>query len=68
MRRAAQPKGACYAGFVKKVIREILQLAWKVVRTYLWRWLRPRLFRYAFLALLVIGAVFVLGFFLVSSC
>jgi hypothetical protein len=53
---------------VKKVIREILQLAWKLVRTYLWKWLRPRLFRYAFLALLVIGAVFVRGFFLVSSC
>lgn len=53
---------------MKKVIREILTLVWKLLRTYLWKWLRPKLFKYVVTALVVVGAIFVLGFLVVASC
>lgn len=53
---------------MKKIIQEILTLVWKLLRTYLWKWLKPRLFKYVVFAAVIIGAIFVLGFLVVASC
>lgn len=53
---------------MKKVIREILMLLWKVVRTYFWKWLRPRLRKLLFLVVAVFAVVSVLTVLVASSC
>ena len=42
---------------MKKIIREILVLLWKVVRLVLWKWLKPRLARMVMLAAAFVGIV-----------
>jgi hypothetical protein len=50
---------------VRKIIREILALVWKVLRLVLWRWLKPRIGKIFMAAAVFIGlivlAVFVLA-------
>lgn len=50
---------------MKKIIREILTLLWKVLRLFLWKWLKPILRRAALwgalLAGLVVLAVLIFG-------
>lgn len=45
---------------MRKVIREILVLLWKVFRLLLWRWLKPILGRVLLLSLVAIGVIVVL--------
>lgn len=45
---------------MRKVIREILVLLWKVLRLLLWRWLKPILGRVILLSLVAIGVIVVL--------
>lgn len=45
---------------MRKVIREILVLLWKVFRLLLWRWLKPILGRVILLSLVAIGVIVVL--------
>ncbi|WP_437281504.1 hypothetical protein WME90_13395 [Sorangium sp. So ce375] len=40
-----------------KVLRQILVLLWKVVRLVLWKWLRPRLMRFAMIAAALVGVI-----------
>ena len=47
-------------GWVKKLLGEVLALLWKFLRSYawryLWKWLRPKLFRF-FVASALVGIV-----------
>lgn len=53
---------------MKKVIREILILLWRVVKTVLWKWLRPRLRKFAVLAVALVAVIGVLTMLVASSC
>ena len=67
-RRRAPPRGSASIKDVKKVIREILILVWRVVRTYLWKWVKPRLRRWAFMAVAAIAIIGVLSMLVANSC
>jgi len=67
-RNERTPRPCARLSFVKKVIREILVLLWKVVRTVLWKWLKPRLRRFAFFAVMAIAVLGVLTVLVASSC
>ena len=54
---AARTAGLRYALVVGKVLRQILVLLWKVVRLVLWKWLRPRLMRFAMIAAALVGVI-----------
>ena len=47
----------CYPRGVRKIIREIIVLLWKVLRVFLWKWLRPRLGRFVMGAAVFIGLI-----------
>jgi len=42
---------------VRKIIREILTLLWKVLRLVLWKWLKPRLGRYMMYTVAFFGLI-----------
>jgi hypothetical protein len=42
---------------VRRIIREILVLVWKVLRLVFWKWLRPRLGRIVTYTALFIGFI-----------
>ncbi|HSN98765.1 MAG TPA: hypothetical protein VLS89_10790 [Candidatus Nanopelagicales bacterium] len=44
---------------MRKIIREILALVWKVLRLVLWRWLRPRLGKIFMGAAVFVGLIVV---------
>lgn len=53
---------------MSKVIQEILRLVWKVLRTFVWKWLRPRLGKMVFMAVTVLAVMGVLIALLFSAC
>ncbi|NUP05703.1 MAG: hypothetical protein HOW73_06540 [Polyangiaceae bacterium] len=53
---------------MKKVIREILVLLWRVLRTYFWKWLKPRLRKLAFVVVAAVAVLGVLTMLVASSC
>jgi hypothetical protein len=53
---------------VNKVIREILILLWRVLRTYFWKWLRPRIGKLVMVAVIVLALFGVLTMLVASSC
>jgi hypothetical protein len=53
---------------VSKVIQEILRLVWKVLRTFVWKWLKPRLGKIAVMAVTVFAIMGVLIALLFSAC
>jgi len=55
-------------GIVKKVLKEILKLVWKVARIYLWKWLKPRLRKIAFVTVTVFVVFSVLAVLVAGSC
>ncbi|WP_437908978.1 hypothetical protein WME95_14505 [Sorangium sp. So ce327] len=40
-----------------KVLRQILVLLWKVARLVLWKWLKPRLMRFAMITAALVGII-----------
>lgn len=60
-----RPSRLCYPRGVRKIIREILALVWKVVRLVLWKWLKPRLGKIAMAAAVFVGLI-VLAVFVLS--
>jgi hypothetical protein len=54
--------------FVKKVIREIMLLLWKVVRVYLWKLLLPHLRKIAFVTVAAVAVIGILAVLLASAC
>lgn len=53
---------------MSKVIQEILRLVWKVLRTFVWKWLKPRLGKMVVMAVTVFAIVGVLIALLFSAC
>ena len=53
---------------MNKVIREILILLWRVLRTYFWKWLRPRIGKLVMVAVIVLTLFGVLTMLVASSC
>ena len=51
-----------------KIIREILDLLWKVVRKVLWKWLKPILGKIFILGVLGIALVTLLVMVVVRGC
>ena len=45
---------------MKKIILEILRLAWKALQVVFWKWLKPILAKIALLAALAVGLVVLL--------
>lgn len=68
MRKRALARGLRYARRVNKVIREILLLLWRVLRTYFWKWLRPRIGKLLFALLVVVAIIGTLTVLIASSC
>lgn len=42
---------------MRKIIREIITLLWKVLRLVLWKWLKPRLARYVMYTVAFVGLI-----------
>src|SRR5262249_52826188 len=57
-----------YAEVVGKIIREILNLLWKVIREVFWKWLKPLLARVLVMAVLVITIITMLVMIFVRGC
>ncbi|AKT41835.1 uncharacterized protein CMC5_060460 [Chondromyces crocatus] len=55
----------CYPRGVRKIIREIMVLLWKVLRLFLWKWLRPRLGKIVMGVFVFVGLI-VLAFVVLS--
>ena len=53
---------------MKKVLLEILRLAWKVLRVYVWKWLRPYLGRLLFVGFVGVAAFAILVLLLLQAC
>ena len=53
---------------MKKVLLEILRLAWKVLRVYVWKWLRPYLGKLLFVGFVGIAAFTILVLLLLQAC
>ena len=53
---------------MKKVILEILRLAWKVLRVYVWKWLRPYMGKLIFFGFVGIAAFTILILLLFQAC
>ncbi|MFO0546900.1 MAG: hypothetical protein U0271_00865 [Polyangiaceae bacterium] len=53
---------------MKKVILEILALLWKAVRSILWKWLRPRLRKFAAIAVAFLALLGILTVLIAGSC
>jgi hypothetical protein len=49
---------------VRRIIREILVLLWKLLRLVFWKWLRPRLGRIMTFTALFIGFIILVVFLL----
>lgn len=54
---AARAAGLRYALVVGKVLRQILVLLWKVARLVLWKWLKPRLMKFAMITAALVGVI-----------
>ena len=52
---------------MKKIVVEILQLVWKVLRLYVWKWVRPYLGKILFLGFVVVAATTLLFMMLVAA-
>jgi hypothetical protein len=50
-----------YARWVAKIIRELLTLLWKLVRTYVLKWLRSVASKVLVLSTIILGLVLVLA-------
>jgi hypothetical protein len=46
---------------VKKILREILALLWKVFRLVLWKWLRPMLGKIMMYGVIIIAVVTIIA-------
>lgn len=53
---------------MKKIIAEILQLVWKVLRLYVWKWLAPYLGKLLFLTMICMALFGLALFLLFSAC
>lgn len=53
---------------MKKVLLEILRLAWKVLRVYVWKWLRPYLGKLLFVGFVGFAAFAILVLLLLQAC
>ncbi len=46
---------------MKKILREILALLWKVFRLVLWKWLRPMLGKFMMYGVIIIAVVTIIA-------
>jgi hypothetical protein len=53
---------------VKKVLLEILRLAWKVLRVYVWKWLAPYVGKLLFVGFVGVAAFTILILLLLQAC
>ena len=53
---------------MKKIIAEILQLVWKVLRVYVWKLIAPYLGKIAFVAFLGFAVLTILVMLLFGAC
>ena len=53
---------------VKKVLLEILKLAWKVLRVYVWKWLAPYMGKLLFIGFVGVAAFTILVLLLLQAC
>lgn len=53
---------------MKKVLLEILKLAWKVLRVYVWKWLAPYMGKLLFIGFVGVAAFTILILLLLQAC
>jgi len=53
---------------VKKIILEILKLAWKAFKLFFWKWLRPMLGKLIFFGVVAIALITIIALLIAGAC